>query len=176
MTASLAMSRASLRLAAQRGGSLAVRAVVAVAFILAGAANLSSTPSVIEMFDAVGVGHWLRYLAALVEVAGAAMLLLPGFIGIGAVLLAATCLAALIGHFFVLGNTSLETVLLLAATSAILWYRRRELLVLYRRHLDGRGRMGLVAADFYTAFFWVGLGTCLVWTVMTAVVALEMLG
>ena len=40
------------------------------------------------MFQAADVSLWLRYLAALVEAAGAAMLLLPGFVGLGALVLA----------------------------------------------------------------------------------------
>src|SRR5258708_1941309 len=132
MTVSIMTRHATLRLAAIRVGALAARALVAVAFVVAGAANLSSTRSVIEMFEAVGVGQWLRYLAALVEIAGAAMLLLPGFIGLGALLLAATIFCALLGHFFVFNDSPVETLVLLAATSGILWYRRRELLVLYR--------------------------------------------
>src|SRR4029077_19311206 len=99
MTVSITTPRTSLRLAAVRVGSLAARALVAVAFIVAGSANLAGTPSAIEMFEAVEGGQWLRYLAALVEVAGAAMLLLPGLIGLGALLLAATMFCALLGHF-----------------------------------------------------------------------------
>ena len=135
MTVSITTSYTSLRLAVVRVGSLAARALVAVAYIVAGSANLSSTPSAIEMFEAVGAGQWLRYLAGLVEVAGAAMLLLPGLIGLGALLLATTMFCALL---FVFGDTPIETLVLFAASSAIFWYRRRELLVPYRRYLDRR--------------------------------------
>jgi hypothetical protein len=174
MTVSIMTPHASVRPAAIRIGSLAARALVALAFVVAGAANLTSTPNVIEMFEAGGVGPWLRYLVALVEVAGAAMLLLPGFIGLGALLLAAAMFCALLGHFFVLGDSPVETLALLAAAGAILWYRRREVLVLYRRHLDRRRLAGRVMADIYGAFFWLGLGICLAWSVMTTVAALEM--
>ncbi len=101
MNVSIMTLHASLRPAAIRVGSFAARALVAVAFVVAGAANLSSTPSVVEMFETAGISQWLRYLAALVEVAGAAMLLLPGFIGLGALLRATTMFCALLGHFFV---------------------------------------------------------------------------
>ena len=174
MSVSITTPHAFLHRATIRVGSFGARALVAVAFVVAGAANLSSTPSVVEMFEAVGVGLWLRYLAALVEVAGAVMLLLPGFIGLGALPLAATMFCALLGHVFLFGGSPVETLVLLAATSAILWYRRRELRVVYRRHFGRRRRTGLVTADLYGAFFWLGLGICLAWTVMTAVVALEM--
>jgi hypothetical protein len=174
MTVSITTPHASLRLGAIRVGSFAARALVAVAFVILGAANLSSTPNVVEMFEAAGVSQWLRYLAALVETAGAVMLLLPGFIGLGALLLVTTMFCALLGHFFVFRDGPVETIVLLAATSAILWYRRRELLVLYRGHLGRRLLAGLVAADLYAAFFWLGLGTCLAWSVLAAVVTLEM--
>jgi hypothetical protein len=73
MTISITTPHASWRLAAFRVGSLAARALVAVALIVANSANLSSTPSAIAMVEAVGVGQWLRHLAALAQVAGAAM-------------------------------------------------------------------------------------------------------
>jgi putative oxidoreductase len=174
MTVSITTPRAFSRVAAIRVGALAARGLVAIAFAVAGATNLSSTPSVFEMFEAVGVGQWLRYLAGLVELAGAAMLLLPGFIGLGALLLAATMVCTLLGHFFVLGDSPAGTLALLAAAGAILWYRRRELLVLYRRRLGRRRLAGFVASDLYAALFWLGLGICLAWSVMTAVVAFEM--
>jgi putative oxidoreductase len=174
MTVSITTPHASLQRAAIRVGSFGARALVAVAFVIAGAANLSSTPSVIEIFETVGVSQWLRYLATLVEVAGAVMLLLPGFIGLGALLLATTMLCALLGHFFVLGDSPDAALVLLAAASAILWYRRRELRVLYR-HLGRRRHAVLVAADLYGTFFWLGLGICAAWSIMTAVVvALEL--
>jgi hypothetical protein len=73
MTVSIMTPHTSWRLAAFRVASLAARALVAVALVVASSANLSSTPSAIEMVEAVGVGQWLRYLAALVGVAGAAV-------------------------------------------------------------------------------------------------------
>jgi putative oxidoreductase len=174
MNVSIMTPHASLRLAAIRVGSFAARALVAVAFVILGAANLSSTPSVVEMFETAGVSQWLRYLAALVEAAGAVMLLLPGFIGPGALLLATTMFCALLGHLFVFRDGPAQTIVLLAAASAILWHRRRELLVLYRRHF-GRRRLGdLVTADLYAVFFWLGLGTCLAWSVLAAVVTLDL--
>jgi putative oxidoreductase len=174
MTVAITTPHASLHRAAIRVGSFGARALVAVAFVIAGAANLSSTPSVVEMFEAVGVSQWLRYLATLVEIAGAVMLLLPGFVGLGALLLATMTFCALLGHFFVFCDAPMETIALLAATSAILWHRRRELRVLYRHELGRRRLGGLVTADLYAAFFWLGIGTCLAWSVMSAVFTLAM--
>ncbi len=169
MTVSITTPHASLHRAAIRVGSFGARVLVAVAFVVAGGANLSSTPSIIEMFEVVGVGQWLRYLAALVEVAGAVMLLLPGFIGLGALLLATTTLCAMLGHFFILGDSRVGTLVVLVATSAILWYRRHELLVLYRRHLGRRRLAGFGTVDLYAAFFCLAIGTCLAWSVLIAV-------
>jgi putative oxidoreductase len=166
MTVSVTTPHTSLRLAAVRVGSLATRALVAVAYIFAGSANLSGTPSAIEMFEAVGVGQWLRYLAALVEVAGAAMLLLPGFIGLGALLLATTMFCALLGHFFVFGDSPVGTLVLFAATTAILWYRRRELLALNRRYFDRRRPER--RAEFLTWLALVaGIAICAIATFLT---------
>jgi putative oxidoreductase len=161
MTVSITTPHTSLRLAAVRVGSLAARALVAVAYIFAGSANLSGTPS-----EAVGVGQWLRYLAALLEVAGAAMLLLPGFIGLGALLLATTMFCALLGHFFVFGDSPVGTLALFAATTAILWHRRRELLVLNRRYFDRRHPER--RAEFLTWLALVaGIAICAVATFLT---------
>jgi putative oxidoreductase len=169
MTLSIVTLLGSLRLSPCRIGSFAVRALVAATFVLAGAANISSTPSVDEMIETIGIDNWLRYIAALVEFTGAAMLLLPGFNGLGALLLAVTMVGALLGHLFVFGDSPVETLDLLAATGAILWYRRRELLVPYRRYLGRRGLAGLVVADLYLRFFWLWLGVGLAWSGMAAV-------
>jgi putative oxidoreductase len=170
MTLSIVTMLGSLRLSPRRTDSFAVRALVAATFVLAGAANISSTPSLDEMIETMGIGNCLRYIAALVEFTGAAMLLLPGFNGLSALLLAVTMVGTLLGHLFVFGDSQVETFDLLAAAGAILWYRRRELLVRYRRYLGRRSLASLVAADLYLRFFWLWLGVGLAWSVMAAVV------
>jgi putative oxidoreductase len=166
MTVSITTPHTSLRLAAVRVGSLAARALVAVAFIVAGSANLAGTPSAIEMFKAVEGGQWLRYLAALVEVAGAAMLLLPGLIGLGALLLAATMFCVLLGHIFGLGDTPVDTVVLFVASSAILWFHRRARFVLYRRYF-GRRRPGRLAEFMTWLALVAGVASCAIATFLT---------
>lgn len=119
MILSIVTPRGSMHLARLRIGSLAASALVAATFVLAGAAKISSTPSVVELSEAIGIGQSLRYVAKLVEVT--AMLPLSGFIGLDALLLAATMVGAQLGHLFVFGDSLVETLFLLAATSAILF-------------------------------------------------------
>jgi hypothetical protein len=173
MSALIAMPRGPLRVTALSLGSLAARVLLAGAFALAAAADLLSAPSAVEIVKTASTGAWLRALAAMIELAGAAMLLRPGLVGLGALLLTTTSYGALLGHLFILGDSPIESLLLLAAAGTVLWFRRRELLALYHRHLDRRSLASL-AADLYAAFFWVGLGTWLAWSALTAVMTFEM--
>ena len=45
--------------------------LVALAFLGAGGAKLAGAAAMVELFDKVGRGQWFRYLAGLLEVAGA---------------------------------------------------------------------------------------------------------
>jgi len=45
-------------------------------------------PQLVGLFEAIGLGQWLRYLTGTLEVAGAILLLIPRMSGLGALMLA----------------------------------------------------------------------------------------
>ena len=84
-----------------------IRLGVAVVFLIAGAEKFSATNPKshwVSMFNQIGLGEWFRYFTAVVEVLGAALILIPRTVLIGVALLAVTMAAAAVIVFFVLGQ------------------------------------------------------------------------
>jgi putative oxidoreductase len=104
-----------------------VQGLLALAFVGAASGKLLGRPEMVGLFDAIGVGQWFRYVTGLVEIAGAALILVPKTRVIGAALLAGTMLGAIATHLFVLHNAPTAPVVLLALLSFVLWGRRAEL-------------------------------------------------
>jgi putative oxidoreductase len=63
---------------------------LALQFVAAGLAKLGGSDAMVDMFNDIGAGQWLRYLVGTLELAGAAGLLIPVLSG-----LAGLCLCAL---------------------------------------------------------------------------------
>jgi putative oxidoreductase len=95
-------------------------------FLLGGFSKLLGAAAMIQMFDAIGIGQWFRYLTGGIEVVSGVLLLVPSLALLGAVLLAATMVAAIITHVFVIGGSPVPAVVLLAMTTAIAWMRRPQ--------------------------------------------------
>jgi putative oxidoreductase len=98
----------------------------AAIFLAAGLSKLASATAMVQMFDAVGVGQWFRYVTGSIEVIGALMLLVPGLASFGALALAAVMLGAIGTHLFVIGGNPSMPVVLLAATAYVAWTRGAE--------------------------------------------------
>jgi putative oxidoreductase len=103
-----------------------IRLGVAMVFLIAGAEKFSATnPNShwVSMFNQIGLGEWFRYFAAVVEVLGAALILIPRMVLIGVALLAATMVSAAAIVFFVLGQRgdSLFPALILLGLLALGW-------------------------------------------------------
>src|SRR5258707_316256 len=64
-------------------GALILQGLLAAAFLAAGGAKLLGVPTLVQLFDQIGAGQWLRIVTGLVEVAGAVALLVPGFPALG---------------------------------------------------------------------------------------------
>jgi hypothetical protein len=80
----------------------------------------------VELFDAIGLGQWFRYVTGSLEVLGAVLLLIPRLSGLGALLLVGTMLGAVATHLFVVGGSALGTTILLIVTGVIAWERRKR--------------------------------------------------
>jgi uncharacterized membrane protein YphA (DoxX/SURF4 family) len=64
----------------------ALKIILAVLFIAAALAKLAGVPFMVAEFNLVGLGQWLRYFTALVEITGGVLLLWPGRTVFGALL------------------------------------------------------------------------------------------
>lgn len=107
-----------------------VQGLLALAFVGAGLGKLMGTPDMVGLYDAIGVGQWFRYVTGIVELTGAALVVIPRTRVIGAGLLASTMLGAITTHLFVLHNSPVAPLVLLVVASLVLWGRRAEVAAL----------------------------------------------
>ena len=92
-------------------------------FLMSGMLKLAGVPMMVQLFDAIGVGQWFRYLTGALEVGSAVLLLIPSLAVFGAVPLALTMVGAVITHLFIVGGSPAIPIALLGATLAITWIR-----------------------------------------------------
>ncbi|MDG1459216.1 MAG: DoxX family protein, partial [Pseudoprimorskyibacter sp.] len=85
---------------------LAIKALLTLAFVAAGAAKLAGAEMMVQTFDAVGVGQWFRYVTGVIEIGGAALLWVRGRQLIGAGLLCSTMIGAVLTHLLILGPSA----------------------------------------------------------------------
>ena len=96
-------------------------------FFVAGGSKLAGVPAMVQLFDAIGIGQWFRYLTGTIEVVSAILLLMPSLAIFGALALTATMVGAIFTHLFIVGGNPGVPIVLLATTTAIAWARRSEL-------------------------------------------------
>jgi uncharacterized membrane protein YphA (DoxX/SURF4 family) len=101
-----------------------VRALLALAFVSAGAAKLIGVEAMVMVFDQIGVGQWFRYLTGLIEVAGAILVVTPAFGLLGALLLACTMVGAVLSHLVLIGGSAIPA-LVLGLLAGFVVYRLR---------------------------------------------------
>jgi putative oxidoreductase len=75
--------------------------LAAVVFLLAGGSKLADAAAMVVMFDQIGIGQWFRYVSGGLEVTCAILLLLPTASAIGAGLLGATMVGAIVTHLLI---------------------------------------------------------------------------
>jgi putative oxidoreductase len=98
----------------------------AAMFLMVGFSKLSGNPLMVQLFGAIGLGQWFRYLTGAFEVIGAVLLLIPRLSGLGALLLVCVMLGAVATHLFVIGGSPLMAMILLLVTGIIAWGRRER--------------------------------------------------
>ena len=101
--------------------------VSAALFLLAGTMKLAGAQMEIDLFAALGIGQWFRYVTGLLEVGGAIGLFVPAVTTYAALLLAAVMVGAIATHLFIVGGNPLVPILLLGATLTIAWLRRERI-------------------------------------------------
>jgi putative oxidoreductase len=110
-----------------------VRILLALAFGAAGGAKLAGVPQMVQVFDAIGVWQWFRYVTGAVEVGAAVLLLVPRAGFFGALLLTATMVCGIATHLFVIGGSAIPA-LVLGLLSAFVTWRLRPASLLGEAH------------------------------------------
>jgi uncharacterized membrane protein YphA (DoxX/SURF4 family) len=109
--------------------------LLAAAFLAAGLSKLWGVPAMVELFDGIGVGQWFRYVTGLVEIGGAALLLIPGLAAAGAALLAATMAGAVLTHLVLVGGSPVPALVLLVLNVVVLALRWEQAKALWSQVL-----------------------------------------
>jgi putative oxidoreductase len=102
-------------------------------FLMAGGSKLAGAPAMVEMFDAIGLGQWLRYVTGTIEVASAIALLVPASAPLGALLLIPTMIGATVANVFVINQSPAIPLVLCAGAAGVAWARRDQLRALLSR-------------------------------------------
>jgi uncharacterized membrane protein YphA (DoxX/SURF4 family) len=101
-----------------------LQAALAFQFAGAGFLKLTGAPEMVDLFADVGAGQWLRYAVGVLEIAGAAGLLVPPLSGLAALGLAALMAGAAVTNQFVVGESPWLPIVLLLASALIAGGRR----------------------------------------------------
>ena len=100
---------------------------LAVMFLMAGGSKLAGVPTMVSLFDLIGIGQWFRYVTGVIEVISGIALPVPSAAVFGALLLIPTMLGAIITNVFVVPASPVIPLLLLLAAAAVAWARRHQL-------------------------------------------------
>jgi uncharacterized membrane protein YphA (DoxX/SURF4 family) len=117
-------------------GAWTLQAIVATAFLAAGAAKLAAAPSMVQLFAQIGLGQWFRGVTGAVEIVGAFALLYPRLASIGGLWLGITMFFAVLTHLFVLHTSPVPSLALGLLNALIVYLRRDELASFARTFMD----------------------------------------
>ena len=106
--------RRSGRARVVRVGLWAVRALLAIQFVLGGVLKLTGDPRMVAMFEDIAGGQGLRLLVGVCEVAGAFGVLVPRLARPAAVCLSALLVGAAATNVVILGTSPVLPLVLLA--------------------------------------------------------------
>jgi len=107
--------------------SLGLRGLLTLAFVAAGGAKLAGAEMMLGTFDAIGVGHWFRYVTGAIEVGAGLLLWVPGKQVLAAALLGATMVGAVLAHLFILGPSAVPAVILGLICAAVIYLHRDQI-------------------------------------------------
>ncbi|MGB2443102.1 DoxX family protein [Planktomarina sp.] len=109
----------------QKYGLLVIKACLTFAFFVAGGAKLVGVEMMVQTFDAIGFGHWFRYVTGIIEIGAAALLWVRGRQFFGAALLLCTMIGAVLSHLFIIGPSAMPAAVL-SALAAFVAYAHRD--------------------------------------------------
>lgn len=96
---------------------------LAAVFFLVGGAKLVGRHDMIVLFHDIGIGQWLRYFTGVLEVSGAALLLVPLLSGPSAVALGGIMIVATLIELFVLHRPPVAAIACLTGHTFVAWAR-----------------------------------------------------
>src|SRR3979411_2876263 len=96
----------------RRIGAWTLQGIIAAAFLAAGSAKLAGVPFMVDLFEQIGLGQWVRVVTGGVEVAGAIALRVPSLASLGALWLGGTMIGAVATHVFVLHTGPVPAIVL----------------------------------------------------------------
>lgn len=105
----------------------ALRALMAALFLFAAWLKLSGSPTMIEEFGQLGLGQGFRYFTALLEAAGAIVLLVPSVSVFAAALLMLIDAGALAAQLAVLHGDVIHCFVIGAVLAALIYLQRDSL-------------------------------------------------
>jgi uncharacterized membrane protein YphA (DoxX/SURF4 family) len=108
-----------------------VELALAGIFFLVGGAKLIGRSDMVDLFRSIGVGQWLRYLTGVLEVFGAAFMVIPLASGASAVALGTVMISATFIELFVLHRPPIAAMACLSAHTYVAWSR-----LLHRANAD----------------------------------------
>lgn len=117
LSAALMNSRWPIRLGWVRIAELGLGSL----FVIAGLVKLSGMPFMVELFASLGLGQWLRYVIAAVELSGGVLLIARRLEYLAALALAAIMVGATAASMIVLGRSPIPPALTFIALLVLAW-------------------------------------------------------
>jgi putative oxidoreductase len=105
----------------------AVKILLALVFLAAGAAKLFGVAAMVEGFEHLGLGQWFRYFTGAVEVLAAILIVVPATSILGALLIICTMIGAILAHAVAMPGSPLPAVGLLILSLVVAYAERGRL-------------------------------------------------
>lgn len=111
-----------------------IRSILALVFLLIGVAFLSGSGSTLGIFEQIGLGEWLRYVAGFSAIFGGLLLLIPSWAVMGSAVATVMSLGALlIQAFMAVGSPALTLILAFLSGGALVQAQLAEPVITHRR-------------------------------------------
>nr|WP_042178325.1 DoxX family protein [Kibdelosporangium sp. MJ126-NF4]CEL13113.1 hypothetical protein [Kibdelosporangium sp. MJ126-NF4]CTQ98800.1 hypothetical protein [Kibdelosporangium sp. MJ126-NF4] len=100
-----------------------VQGAVGIDFIVGGVLKLAGNQTMVNLFDRIGGGTWLRYLVGFVELAGGIGVLIPMLAGLAALGLMTLLVSAAFTNVVIIDDPPWVPLISLAIVSIVAWGR-----------------------------------------------------
>jgi uncharacterized membrane protein YphA (DoxX/SURF4 family) len=123
-------------LTASRGktiGLWVLRLLLAALFLFAGLMKLSGQDMMVQEFNVIGWGQWLRYFTGILELVGAIALLIPSVSAFGALILLAVDVGAFFAQLLILHQDVIHTLVIGLLLAGLVYLQRQQILARLKR-------------------------------------------